>query len=384
MGDKLSNVLIVFIMVVILGLGGMYYIKIVESHSYSMEDSTGFEEGSRNDVNQALENTNQVSDGTNTIDNNTEEKRIAINQNTKETETSIYVDTNQAGYKYNNRYYYRNLDTYSKAIYDSIANNIDNLKKGNYVINIDYDFRVLLKSISGQKELKSYYDDAVNALNLDIPNLFYIDFSKMYLKIEEVSSIFSTKYKLYIDSDKNPNYYADGFSSQAEVEFAINQVEKAKDQIIRKLQGSDYSKLKAVHDWIIDNMEYDLKANKRASVYGGLIDKRGVCEAYARTYKYILDEIGIGNVLVTGTSTNSNGSTEDHMWNYVQLNGNWYAVDVTWDDPIIIGGGTISEETKHKYFLLGSKHLFTNHTEKYTISSSGKLFMPPKLMVNKY
>ena len=56
------------------------------------------------------------------------------------------------------------------------------------------------------------------------------------------------------------------------------------------------------------------------------------------------------------------------MWNYVKLDGKWYAVDTTWDDPVIVGGGIASEETKHRYFLKGSKDFYKNHEEKFTIS----------------
>lgn len=377
MGDKLANTLIVFIIIVILGLGGMYYVKIIDSHNYPLGEAISIEEEYEETINK--ENVNNVN--TNTTENN-EEERITINES-KEV-ASVTVDKTQAGYKYNNRYYYNGLDSYSKAIYDAILREMDNLKKGNQVIEINYDFRVLLNASNGRQELKKYYDDAINALNLDVPNLFYINFSKMFLKVEEITSMFSKKYRLYIDSDEYPNYFADGFNSREEVEAALLQVETIKNRVKSTLQGSDYSKMKALHDWMIDNMEYDLNAPNRASVYGALVEKRGVCESYARTFKYIIDELGIGNVLITGTSTNNNGVTEDHMWNYVQLNGNWYAIDVTWDDPIVVGGGTLSDDIKHRYFLVGSKDLFKNHTEKFTISPSGKIFTPPTLMVNKY
>ncbi len=139
-----------------------------------------------------------------------------------------------------------------------------------------------------------------------------------------------------------------------------------------------------MHDWLIDNLSYESTSSQRATVYGALVQKKGVCEAYARAYKCILDELGVENVLSIGSATNSSGITEEHMWNYVKLNGKWYAVDVTWDDPIVVGGGILRDEIKHKYFLLGSREFFKNHTEKLTISTSSKTFAPPKLDVNNY
>lgn len=70
---------------------------------------------------------------------------------------------------------------------------------------------------------------------------------------------------------------------------------------------------------------------------------------------------------MSGTATNSQGETENHAWNYVQLNGIWYAVDCTWDDPIIIGNGKINESIKYQYFLKGSKEFNTSQRQTITI-----------------
>ena len=90
------------------------------------------------------------------------------------------------------------------------------------------------------------------------------------------------------------------------------------------------------------------------------------------------------SILVTGTATNSSGATEDHMWNYVKLDGEWYAVDVTWDDPVIVGGGKITDSIKYRYFLVGSKEFYANHTERLTISQTGRTFLLPKLSMNNH
>ena len=89
-------------------------------------------------------------------------------------------------------------------------------------------------------------------------------------------------------------------------------------------------------------------------------------------------------VIVSGTATNSQGETENHAWNYVQLNGIWYAVDCTWDDPIIIGNGKINESIKYQYFLKGSKEFNTSHAISGQMSENGKNFEYPELSVENY
>lgn len=373
MGDKIANVLIIFMMVIILGLGGIYYAKIVGSYNHETDENPNYSGLVENESN----------DNLNTINDTSEENRLVIAG--VEEGSDIYNKNLKSGYKYNNRYYYNSLNEEGKIIYDVIVNNIDKLKNGNERINVDYDFNKLLTNANGQEALKRYYEDAINAINLDVPNLFYLDFSKMWITIEKTSSLFGTKFKVYIDQGKdNQNYLVNGFTSGAQVEIAVSQVEMAKNQVKTTLIGSDYDKVKSLHDWLIEYMEYDSGASNKSSVYGALIEKRGVCESYSRTFKYILDELGIENILATGTATNSNGRTEDHMWNYVKLNGKWYAVDPTWDDPIIIGGGIPSNEVKHRYFLKGSGDFFKNHTEKLTISSSERIFMLPRLETSNY
>lgn len=367
MGEKLANALIVFIMIVIVALGGLYYVKTVGNYNLPFGDSMAF--GEEIEGNAQTANANTV-----------EENRPQIG----EVESSSNVYEEQKGYKYNNRHYYNNLCEEAKIIYDAIVDNLDNLVIGNYKIIIDNDFGYILNGTGGEQELKSYYDDAVNAINLDIPTLFYIDFEKMYLTIETTTTLLSRNYKLYIDPYKNPTYFTNDFTTSAQVSVAISQVESAKNQAKIGLTGSDYFKARKLHDWLIEYMEYDSTNEQKASVYGSLIEKKGVCESYARTYKYILDEIGIENILVTGTATNSTGQTEEHMWNYVKLNDKWYAVDVTWDDPIVIGGGTLSEQAKHKYFLKGSAEFFKNHIEKLTISQSGRIFSLPALSIGDF
>ena len=83
--------------------------------------------------------------------------------------------------------------------------------------------------------------------------------------------------------------------------------------------------------------------------------------------------------IISGIGTNSDGETESHAWNYVQIEGKWYAIDVTWDDPIIIGNGYLTEELQYRHFLKGSRTFFETHTEDGYITSNGMEFDFPEL-----
>ena len=89
-------------------------------------------------------------------------------------------------------------------------------------------------------------------------------------------------------------------------------------------------------------------------------------------------------IIACGTAVNSNGETENHAWNYVKLENRWYAVDVTWDDPIIVGGGTLTDELRYSYFLQGRASFFENHIEDGIIVGDVYSFTYPTLNLANY
>ena len=112
-----------------------------------------------------------------------------------------------------------------------------------------------------------------------------------------------------------------------------------------------YDRLVSIHDYICQINTYVAGAPYCYSAYGALVDGRSVCEGYAEAFKLLCDKAGIDCILVTGLSLpdENNDTTEAHMWNFVRMDdGEWYAVDATWDDSDDIAGN-------YKYFLVGSE-----------------------------
>ena len=130
---------------------------------------------------------------------------------------------------------------------------------------------------------------------------------------------------------------------------------------------SDYDKELAIHDWIIGWAEYDKGVLSNApdakpdpdndNPYGLLINKSAICEGYTMTFQLFMDMLGIECIRVDGTST-AYGITEPHAWNMVKLDGEWYCVDVTWNDPV--GSRNTNIYVFHKYFNVTSEFLRDN------------------------
>ena len=110
---------------------------------------------------------------------------------------------------------------------------------------------------------------------------------------------------------------------------------------------SDYEKALWLHDWLINNADYDLTYS-HFGPDGVLLDGTGVCDSYSKAYYFLLSAAGIPADRVN----NSN-----HAWNILQIAGEWYYVDTTWDDPV---GGHFE---RHLYFCIPDEILSMDHPE---------------------
>ena len=303
--------------------------------------------------------------------------------------TNITNDHSQNAINSNNTinyYYYNQLDSTSKIIYDALEDNIDNLKKKNFVINFNTQFNDLLHTSTGQYTLNKAFQSSLDAFFYDHPNIFYLDTSKLSLIVTSASLGPLTKYTVKLEPKDGVNYLIDSYTSEMDVENAIIEVEKIRDNAINQLKDdNDYSKILKVHNMLVNSIEYDSTSNKKNThnIYGALIERKVVCEGYAKAFKYILDSLDIECILVCGNAKNSSGKTESHMWNYVKLDDNWYGIDVTWDDPIIIGGYK-KNNIRHDYFLKGKSTFIESHSPSGKISDNGMLFKLPSLADKNY
>lgn len=327
-----------------------------------------------------------ISDTLNTIDNNIEAPEIIENPLNKITDNSQKENTIDYSSINIDKYFYNQLEESSKFIYKAFESNKEEMKTGTHQINLGNKFSDLLEQEDGQKKLGDYYQSAIEAYTYDNPEVFYLSPNKMYLNIETTTFKNSKTYNVYISSGKESNYLIDEYSSKEQVQNDINKIEQVKNNIISNKTASTYDNIKMVHDYLVNNVEYDSSVSKENiyNVYGALVNNIAVCEGYARSFKYIMDNMQIPCVLVIGKGTNSQGQTENHAWNYVMLNNVWYAVDTTWDDPIISGNGIISKSLKYKYFLKGNNTFSKDHIPSGQFTPNGKIFKYPLLNEQDY
>lgn len=275
--------------------------------------------------------------------------------------------------------FYNQLEEYSKIIYRAFESNKENMKTGTFKIEFGNAFSDVLEEENGDKELGKYYQSAIEAYIYDNADSFYISPNKMYLNIETITKRSGVTYNVFINHGQGANYLADEFSSKEQIEEAEKEIAQVKDRILANKTGNVKKDIKMVHDYLVDNIEYDVSLSKENiyNIYGALVNKVAVCEGYARAFKYLMDELEIPCTLVVGTATNSEGKTENHAWNYVFVDGKWLALDVTWDDPVIIGGGSLREEDKYKYYLIEKSRMEQDHRASGKFTEGGKVFNYP-------
>ncbi len=323
------------------------------------------------------------------IENQESDNRINNTKATTDTKISGSTVGTQVSTKngYQNKYLYSQLGENGKIIYEKLYENKENLKTGTYTIQFGNAFYDILSQENGSDKLQEEYQTAIEAFTYDNPDVFYIDVTKMYINIETIQKIFSTKYNVYINSAKDPTYLLDGFTSKEQIDQSESQVIAVKNQILNQIAGkNDIEKMKYIHDYLVDTIEYDQTfAEKNIyNIYGALVSKTCVCEGYAKASQYLLNEAGLENIIITGTATNSDGKTENHAWNYVNIDEKWYAIDTTWDDPIIVGEGKLTNTIRYRYFLKGSSTMNKNHFISTKFTSGGQDFEFPKLSITDY
>lgn len=387
MKSKFTSILMFIIIIVIL-MASILLLKIIFKEisggnaletSKTIDDVRYFETQDTDDVKK-----------TNNIDTNIEAPKVRETTKSNpltELESSNKQNTQEVDYDniIVNKYFYNQLNNYSQTIYKAFESNKDNMKSGNYKISLGNTFSSLLEE-KGQKVLGDYYQSAIEAYIYDNPDVFYLDPSKMFLNIETITRGSNKTYNLYIDCGEGETYLTDQFSTKSQVEDAIRKVENVRNSILARKTASTYSNIKIAHDYLVDNIDYDSSTSMPNiyNIYGALVNNKCVCEGYAKALKYILDGMGIESCIVIGKATNYTGESENHAWNYVKVNDAWYAVDATWDDPIIVGGGSLSSQSKQKYLLKGSSTISKDHFPSGKFTEDGKTFNYPTLSSGDY
>jgi transglutaminase-like putative cysteine protease len=162
---------------------------------------------------------------------------------------------------------------------------------------------------------------------------------------------------------ENYSYVYEGYEGDVTIKFNLHYTETKwqadyvtyrVDEILGEIVTEDmdaYQKEKAIHDYIVLNVKYDTTFTEK-SAYAALANGNTVCQGYALLAYKMLNRAGIETRIIEGTAE------APHLWNLVQLDGRWYHLDCTWDDPVSSRDDFIS----YKYFNLTDEQIRTDHS----------------------
>lgn len=111
---------------------------------------------------------------------------------------------------------------------------------------------------------------------------------------------------------------------------------------------SQADKARAIHDDLVNRVTYDLRSGGECATI--ILKNSGVCEAYARYMYLALNMAGIDCHIVLGRAGGP------HAWNLAKIDGHWYHIDATWDDPV-----ARAPILRHDYFCISDKAIARNH-----------------------
>lgn len=233
-------------------------------------------------------------------------------------------------------YAYHCLDEEKQKIYLEVYDALSGLKSGVPLSTVD----------------KSVLDVVFACVMNDHPELFYVEgyqYTEYTLGSTTTGITFSGTYSM----------------TSAQMQQTGQMIEQKLEACFQDvpLNEDEYSTVKYLYEWIINNTEYDKTVDNNQNICSVFLEGRSVCQGYAKAMQYMLQRAGIQCLLVTGFT---NG--ERHGWNLVRVNGAYYYLDPTWGDASYASGssgsaaGGFAPAINYDYFLVTTDEITRTHS----------------------
>ena len=230
-----------------------------------------------------------------------------------------------------NSYYYNKLNDGQKKIYESIANAVKNFES---------EFPIRDYVADSKENFAQEVSVSIAAFINDHPEVFYIE----------------SQYSTYTLSgfDGDIGYIKLNYTEPTleDVNLKIEAIKQKTQEYTEGIQNlSDYEKELYIHDKLAQNVTYsNLEDLPRAyhTAEGPFLENIGVCDGFTKTLQILYDQLGIDSIIVLGVLDDN-----PHAWNLVNIEDNWYHVDLTSSRSIVEETGIIT----HAYFNLSDERM---------------------------
>ncbi|MBQ6319270.1 MAG: hypothetical protein IJI23_05755 [Lachnospiraceae bacterium] len=238
-------------------------------------------------------------------------------------------------------YYYHRLTPKNQSFYKTLYDGLIKLDK--YIMCMDPAFT------------PGDLDEIYNAIYFDNPYLFFLGNS---IKVEGNALGLLKVTPEYLFSDD-------------EIQDLRSKIERNTTKLLSRadlVDGDHYNNVKKLYELLCENIEYDRTISDSLddvdsyyshSILGIILRKKGVCSGVSRTFKYLLNAIGIPSIVVIGRASETEfmPSSDNHAWNIVKIDGNNYHLDLTWDSCLSHPG-----LTAYDYFFITDDEISIDHT----------------------
>lgn len=229
-----------------------------------------------------------------------------------------------------------------KNYYGAVSTDL-NREAYNAIKNAATEYRDSV-SLAAYNISTSQIGELYNAVIRDNPSLFYLANSYKYMPSGSIVSSLLLSYDIPKD----------------QLSAAIAEYDRMIEKIIRSVPAGldDIGKTLYIHDYMATHFEYDVKDADHKDephiydAYTMLREGRGVCQAYTNLFIALMDKLGVDSSWAASEEGN-------HTWNVVKIDGNWYHVDVTHDDPLSDRYGLV----RHSMFLVSDKTMLAKYSD---------------------
>lgn len=171
------------------------------------------------------------------------------------------------------------------------------------------------------------------------------DYAKIYCILEKQEGSVFCLGSSYFVSDKMREANMIYRSDRSTFAERAKELQDVKVKVLKGIPDTDdeYEKVRYIHNYITENCSYitGVDDSYNSTAYGCLVEKEANCEGYSKAFNMLAAEAGLKSVVVIGKTDKD----ENHAWNQVMVNGEWYNIDVTWDD------GDDENDPRMLYFL---------------------------------
>lgn len=230
-------------------------------------------------------------------------------------------------------YYFAQLTDYEKRLYVEI-----------YRI-LEVQAEEILLSTTDAEVLPKIYQAVIN----DHPEFFYLTgYTYTRFMRQDVAQYITFSGRYLYDA--------------AEVARRQSMIDAAVDIKVNELIGKDdYETVKAVYEDLILSTDYSMDSPDNQNICSVFLDKKSVCNGYAKAAQYLLNYCGIPCIIVNGSA--SGGA---HAWNIVEVDGAYYHMDATWGDPSYYSTDneekTGAPDIDYSYLCVTTAEITRNHT----------------------